>query len=705
VLPDVVQEKLDALPVSPGVYLFKDKKGVVVYVGKAKSLRSRVRSYFQDGSSDNRYFIPILQRTIGDLDTVVTGSEKEAAILENNLIKQHRPRYNVKLRDDKEYISLRLDPKSEWPRLWVVRRPSSDGARYFGPYHSATAARRTLHLVNKHFQLRTCTDAELKNRKRPCLQHQIKRCPAPCVLEVDKAWYDEQVRSVAMFLDGRHDELSEELDGRMRHAARQMAFELAAVYRDQLAAIDKVREEQRVVAVDELDRDVLGLHREGDLVELALLHVRRGRLADVATFSVKNAEIPEAEIVSAFLTQHYLAAGEAREDEGVGQGETASLPIPDEIIVPVVPEAAAGIAEWLSDRAGHKVLLLLPQRGHKVDLLALANDNAKHAFAEKRRASDDVQERLGQLKERLRLPTVPHRIECCDISHLGGKDTVGAIVAMLDGEPDKTRYRTFHVRGDVSKTEGGAKAPGGARGDGGDGELAVARVASSTSAAAGDDADDAIQVSLAGDDYRAMYEVLARRFRRGLRKAPARADHGEADEDAGLEWDLPDLFVVDGGKGQLAVALAAARDLGLHDLPIVALAKEKENILGETMVDRVYVPGQKNPIPLKSHSASMFFLARVRDEAHRFSNRARERLGKKQRFKSALDDVAGIGPKTKKALLQHLGSVKAIKAADDGTLLRVPGVTPRHVKALRAVYPAPAAPLADAGGGAADAEP
>ncbi len=650
-LPEIVTEKLEALPVSSGVYLFKDKQGVVVYVGKAKSLRSRVRSYFQEGSSDNRYFIPILQSTIGDFDTIVTGSEKEAFILENNLIKEHRPRYNVKLRDDKDYISLRLDVKEPWPRLWVVRRPTADPAgrlRYFGPYHSATAARRTLHLVNKHFQLRTCTDTEMRSRKRPCLQHQIKRCPAPCVLDVDRAWYAEQVRTVAMFLDGRHDELSRELASRMDEAARGMHFELAAVYRDQLSAIDKVREEQRVVAVDDTDRDVLGLHREGDLVELALLHVRRGKLADVVTFSIKSAEVPDEEVVAAFLGQHYgpsLVEGD----------EDVALPVPDEILVPVVPDAAAGIAEWLAERGGHKVLLLLPQRGHRATLLALANENAKHAFAEKRRASDDVSERLTQLKERLRLPTVPRRIECCDISHLGGADTVGAIVALMDGEPDKKRYRTFHVRG-----EGTSK-----------------RAAEETSGAGGEGA-----AALAGDDYRAMYEVLARRFHRGAK--PARDPAGNDDS-----WDLPDLFVVDGGKGQLAVALAAARDLGLHDLPIVALAKEKENVLGETLVDRVYLPGQKNPIPLKSHSASMFFLARARDEAHRFSNRARERLGKKKRFKSALDDVAGLGPNTRKLLLRHLGSVKAVQAASDETLLAVPGVSARHVSALRKVYPAP----------------
>jgi excinuclease ABC subunit C len=698
VLPEVVTEKLEALPASPGVYLFKDKKGNVVYVGKAKSLRSRVRSYFAESSSDNRYFIPILQRTIGDLDTIVTGTEKEAAILENNLIKEHRPRYNVKLRDDKDYISLRLRLEQEWPRLEVVRRPSPDGARYFGPYHSATAARRTLHLVNKHFQLRTCTDTEMRSRKRPCLQHQIKRCPAPCVLEVDRGWYDEQVKSVAMFLDGRHDELSQKLEQRMMDAARAMRFELAAVYRDQLTAIDKVREEQRVVAIDDVDRDVLGLHREGDLVELALLHVRRGKLADVATFSVKSAEVPDEEVVAAFLAQHYASsaspssppppASPSSSTASSGDDDAGDIPIPDEVIVPVVPDAASGIAEWLSERAGHKVLLVHPQRGHRVDLLALARDNASHAFNEKRRAADDVHERLTQLKDRLRLPTVPRRIECCDISHLGGRDTVGAIVALLDGEPDKKRYRTFHVRGDAasSKATDGAPTPGGGEAE---------------------ETAEAMSVSLAGDDYRAMYEVLARRFRRGLKRQEERAateggpeNDSEAEsetsaaDDERAEWDLPDLFVVDGGKGQLAVALGAARDLGLHDLPIVALAKEKENVLGDTMVDRVYLPGQKNPIPLRSHSASMFFLARARDEAHRFSNRAREKLGKRARFKSALDDVPGIGPKTKKSLLKTLGSMKAIKEADDAALLAVPGVTARHVKALRRVFPAPRPPAA-----------
>src|SRR3984957_3452667 len=348
-LPDLPLQKRPGLPPQPGVYLFKDKKGVVVYVGKAKSLRSRVRSYFQEAQGDTRAFIPVLQRTIGDLETIVAGNEKEATILENNLIKEHRPRYNIKLRDDKDFITLRLgrfgagDP---WPRLQVVRRPTRDGARYFGPYHSATAARRTLHLVNKHFQLRTCSDVEFASRKRPCLQHQIKRCPAPCVLPVERAWYGEQVDAVGKFLEGRHDELSRELVERMKQAARDMRFELAAVYRDQLRAIEKVREEQRVVTIDDVDRDVLGFYREGDLVEIALLHVRAGKLAEVATYSIKQAEIPDDEIVAAFVAQHFGASLAPVEGGPGGEPQATLVPalVPDEIVLPIEPEGMAGVA-------------------------------------------------------------------------------------------------------------------------------------------------------------------------------------------------------------------------------------------------------------------------------------------------------------------------------------------------------------------------
>jgi len=647
---ELLLQKLESLPVSPGCYLFKDKQGAVLYVGKAKSLRSRVRSYFQESSSDVRAFIPFLRKLAFDLDTIVTQSEKEAAILENNLIKEAKPRFNVKLRDDKEYLSLRLSTEHAWPRLELVRKPKPDEARYFGPYHSATAARRTLHLVEKHFQLRTCSDRELESRKRPCLKYQIKRCPAPCVYDVDPAEYAGQVHAVSLFLDGRHDELTRELKARMRVASQNLEFEVAAVCRDQLSAVESIREGQRVVSVTEGDQDVLGLYREGDLVELSVMLVRSGRVIDVASFSNRRVEVPDDEVVAAFLREHY------------GDGGSGEALIPEEIIVPVLPEGADGVAEWLAERrAGlvqgrhKKCELLAPARGPRKALLDMAVDNARHAFEEKRRAATDIDERLLKVQERLRLPTLPRRIECCDISHLGGQDTVGAVVALFNGLPDKKRYRTYKVR------------------------------------SAGD-----------GDDYRAMFEVLGRRFRRG-RDAAARdaaaasvappsevieaSALGEATETADAsdasEWQLPDLFVVDGGRGQLGVALAAAHDLGLHDLPICGLAKEKENVLGDKLVDRVYLPGQKNPIPLRPNSPELFLLARARDEAHRFSNRGRKKVGKKRRLASELDQIPGIGPKTRVALLKTLGSLAAVRSASDEMILAVPGVSKKHLGALR----------------------
>jgi excinuclease ABC subunit C len=675
-----LEAKLESLPKTPGVYLFKDKAGAVLYVGKAKSLRSRVKSYFQDAGSDTRYFIPILQKIVRDLETVVTASEKEAAVLENELIKQHQPRFNVKLRDDKDFLCLRLDERAEWPRLETVRRPSPDGARYFGPYHSATSARRTLHLVNKHFQLRTCSDAELASRRRPCLQYQIKRCPAPCVMKVDHAWYSEMVRSVGLFLEGRHDELSGELDRRMREASRAMEFELAALYRDQLRAVTAVREEQRVVSVKDVDQDVLGLYREASLAEVLVLEVRSGRVTDSVSYSLRGVELPNEEVLAGFLTEYY------------GSPERALTLIPDEILLPLLPDGAEGVAEWLGELRGKKVALHVPQRGPKVELLSMAAENAAHAFREKQRSHDDLDSRLEEIQQRLRLPAPPHRIECCDISHLGGGDTVGSIVSLLDGQPDRKHYRSYHVKSVAD-----------------------------------------------GDDYGAMYEVLARRFRRGkaaraeaaeaaraaaeaaepthdveeLEAGPESAEGEEALSGEGAseaapsreieapspieraaarteaEWDLPDLLVVDGGRGQLGVALSAARDLGLHDLPIVGLAKERETATGDKMVDRVYVPGQKNGIPLRSTSASLFFLARARDEAHRFANHIRKRLGKSRRLRSEIEDIPGLGAELRKTLLRELGSMSALKQATDEQILAVPGVSKRHLTALRKVIRAP----------------
>jgi excinuclease ABC subunit C len=651
--PAELESRLALLPARPGCYIFRDRRGDVLYVGKAKSLRSRVRSYFQAGSSDDRAFLPFLRSAFGRFETLVTETEKEAAILENSLIKEQRPRFNVKLRDDKEFLTLRLDPAQNWPRLDLVRRPERDKARYFGPYHSATAARRTLHLVEKHFQLRTCSDRDFETRKRPCLQYQIKRCSGPCVYEVDRQLYDEQVRAVSLFLEGRHDELSRELDERMRASSEQLEFELAALYRDQMQAIESVRQQQRVVAITDKDQDVVGLYREGDLVELAVLYIRSGRVIEAATFSQPRVEVPDNEVIASYLREHYS-------EEGL------DLLIPDEVIVPVLPEGAAGVAEWLSERrassalhTGRKVRktqLYCPERGVRRPLLDLAQENARHAFEEKRRAEQDVEERLGRLQARLRLPVLPRHIECIDISHLAGQDTYGSIVALKDGVPHKRDYRSYRVK-----------------------------------------------TAAAGDDYAAIYEVLSRRFLRGqLARDAALATVQPADAAGAAEtaasscssepadsvaerpaWALPDLLVVDGGRGQLAVALAAAHDLGLRDLSIVGLAKEKENTQGVKLIDRVYLPGQKNPLGLKPNAPELFWLARARDEAHRFANRARKKAGKRRRFASGLDGIAGIGPKTRQLLLQHVGGPERLRAVSDAELLAIEGVSARHVRALR----------------------
>lgn len=601
---DAAKRKLDKLPASPGVYVFHGADGKVLYVGKARSLRSRVRSYFQAGSSDLRAFVSRLERELVDIETFVTHTDKEAALLENQLIKSHQPKYNVKLRDDKEYLSLRLDARRDWPRLEVVRRPRPDGAQYFGPYHSATAARQTLRLVNRYFQLRTCTDSELRMRTRPCLQHQIKRCPAPCVLDVDEVEYRAQVANVARFLDGRHDELVRDLDERMKSASEDLEYERAAIYRDQIRAVERAREEQRVAGVQKSDQDVIGFHREGDQVEVAVLSMRGGRLFAVRALPLKRVAVPNDEMLGAFLRQHYA--------------ERPSLP--DEILVSVPIEMSEALEELLSEGRKRRVRIVEPKRGAKAKLLELARENAEHAFREKERAREDVVARLGELQKQLRLSRLPRRIECVDISHSGGEETVAVFVALQDGALAKERYRSFRVKG-----AGG------------------------------------------GDDYGAMYEVLIRRLRRGK-------NHEEG-------WDLPDLLVVDGGKGQLGVASRAREDIGLTELEIASVAKPRTTASGEEEGDRVFLPGQKNAIPVRSSSAlSLLLLAR--DETHRASNALRKKVGRKRRLRSELDDVAGVGPKTRGKLLRNLGSLREILAASEEQLVEA-GATRKQAQAIR----------------------
>lgn len=617
--PDRVTELLQALPTSAGCYLFKGADGQILYVGKAKNLKNRVKNYFQEGSSDTRPFLPLLRRWAEDVEVVLTSSELEALLLENTLIKKHKPRYNVRLRDDKTYPSLRLSRTEAWPRLRLVRRPAKDGATYYGPYTNGTAARKTLHVVTKHFQLRTCTDSDFASRTRPCLQYQIKRCAAPCVYEVDPAWYAEQVQNVALFLQGKHEDLAARVDTQMRSAAAEMKFELAAVYRDQLRALHSVGESQHVSLYDGRNRDVVGLWREGDRAHIAMVYVREGRVSGVRHFSFKGQNQDNQELLSAFVVQHYEPLS--------GEEE---IPVPEELLVPEELAEAGLLAEWLSGLAGRKVAVVHPLRTLRMELLNFARENAKNAAEAAKKSREDTEGRAAELKGILRMDRLPLRIECTDISHMGGQDTVGVVVAMTDGQLDKSRYRSFHVRGTMGQ-------------------------------------------HTAGDDYGAIREVLARRFARGKEEA----DDGS--------WQLPDLFVVDGGRGQLRMALEAAEEIGITGVTIAALAKEKENVLGEQLTDRVYLPGQKNPIPVRT-SAALSWLVQLRDEAHRFSNKMREKLGTRTRLASLLDGVPGIGPASKKALLTHIGGPEQIRRASDEKLLATPTMNARKLAALRTAF-------------------
>lgn len=596
--PEALQARLETLPNAPGCYLFRNKKSQVVYVGKARSLRQRVRQYFQPNSSDYRYFIPLLDRVLGDIETIVTATEKEAVILENSLIKEHHPKYNVRLKDDKDYLSIRLDKRAEWPRLQVVRRPKADGAEYFGPYPNATDARRAMHLVNRHFQLRTCTDQEFASRTRPCLEHQIKRCLGPCVLPVDQSAYEAQMEFVELFLRGKSTELATRLEGDMQDAAKALDFERAARMRDQLTAIRRVQETQRVAEVSDIDRDVYGMYREGDSVVVTLLLVRDGFVRDTQTSTFGRVELPDDELISSVLTSRYSSEGAT---------------IPDEVVLPCEPEGVDGIREWLSEKRGKSVMIAVPQRGSRSRLLALATENAQHAFREKRVAAAHAGGQSEALARALGLEEPPTTIECVDISHHAGAETVGAVVQLVDGVPNKKGYRSYHVH----------------------------------------------SVST-GDDYAAMYEVLSRRFKR--------AKEGEEG------WEFPDLFVVDGGRGQLGVAVAVLQELQVTGIAVCGLAKERENVAGEKVVDRVYQPGRKNPVTIRENGPALVLLARARDEAHRFANKIREDLHKKKRLGSVLDELPGVGKHTRVALLRHFGSLTKVGEATIAEMAAVAGV-------------------------------
>ena len=653
-LAEQLKQKLDTLPTQPGCYLMKDKAGDVVYVGKAVNLRSRVGQYFQERSGDTRAFIPFLEDLLSDVEVMITPSEKDAVLLENELIKKFRPRFNVKLRDDKNFISLRLSNTHPYPRLEVVRRIRKDGARYFGPFASASSIRETLSIVNRHFQLRTCTDSVMSNRRRPCLQYQIKRCPAPCVYSVPQEEYRRSVDEVALFLEGKADELTGQLTGRMKDASGKLEFERAAQLRDQLHAIERSLEKQRTVLGDLIDQDVLGFYREGPALEIHLLFFRNGRLTGGRSFGFGKQEFPSEELLSSFLDQYY---------------ESGAF-IPKELLLPVHLADAEMREVWLSEKKGERVRVHVPERGEKVRLVEMAMENARQSYEEKARSQKSQLEALTRLQSRLRLPRLPRRIECFDISTFQGQLTVGSQVVFSDGEPDKSGYRLFKVRGEA-----------------------------------------------AGDDFASMLQVLTRRLKRGIE-----------------EQNLPDLLVVDGGKGQLNVARAALKEaaLTLQDVPLAGLAKsrvledeerfaarqgfrvvdawatragpepEVPQIAGdaetgaavpqppprrgrsrqkgrfvksdiERSPERVFLPGQKNPVVLRQNTSELHLLARLRDEAHRFAITFHRKLRRERNFRSMLEEIPGIGDKRKRGLLSHFGSLRRIRAASAEEIAEVEG--------------------------------
>ena len=596
---ELLEKKLHAVPASTGVYLMKDEKGAVIYVGKAKSLRSRIRNYFQ--GADTRAMVPFLVSRVRDLDFVVTNTEKEAFLLENTLIKEHRPRYNVIFRDDKTYFSLRLDTRQDFPAFQLVRKIRKDGARYFGPYPSGLAAKETLKYLHQLFPLRTCKDREFKTRRRPCIEYEIRNCVGPCVGLVGKEEYRKFIDDSILFLEGRESKLLDVLKKRMAEAAENLEFEEAARLRDQIAAVETTVEKQRMVSAEFKDQDVFGLYREDDHVQVCILRIREGKTLGTKKFPPVRTAAADAEILSSLLRQYY----------------DAELFIPEEVVIPEAIEDGDILAEWLSEKRGKKADLIVPRRGPRRDLVGIARQNAEDIFKSERAVRMDEETAMTLLRDKLHLHRLPRRIECFDISNLGGQLPVGSLVSFVDGKPDKAGYRLFHVRG----VEG-------------------------------------------ADDYASMYEVLKRRYEN--------------------RENLPDLLMVDGGRGQVGMAVTVLRELGIGNLDVIGLAKgsapggdEGDARRRPSMKeqDHFYLAGRKDPVYLIKYPAALFFLQRIRDEAHRFAITHHRRRMEKRDVRSLLDDIPGVGAAKKKALLRHFGDIDSIRRAGPEELQKVPGIT------------------------------
>jgi len=596
-----LEAKLRALPARPGVYLFKDKEGKVIYVGKAANLRSRVRSYF-GAPSNLPSKIQRLVPTIQDLDFVITRSEQEALILECDTIKRYSPKFNASLKDNKTFPYLKIDIREDWPGVYITRRVQKDGARYFGPFASPGSVRKTLRLIKKIFPYRSCNKRIDGKDKRPCLDYHIHQCLGPCIGAVDKEEYREVINRVILFLQGKQELILRELDAKMKAAAQQLQFEKAALLRDQISAIEEVIEGQRIATTLQGEKDVIGLAQDETLAYVALFSIRNNKLVGQDYFVMEGTQGDSpGQIMTSFVKQYYASASY----------------IPSLILLQHPVDESAVLSQWLSQQRGGRVELDVPQKGAKKKLVETVAENAARGLEIaqlKEMKAEVVSSGLQELKNRLRLPKMPRRIECYDVSNIQGTLAVASMVVLEKGWPKPAHYRRFRI-----KTVAGA------------------------------------------DDYAMIQETLRRRFKRGLT--------GE-----GTWGIIPDLVLIDGGRGQLNAAREVRQELELDSIPMASLAKEKED---------VFIPGEPGPVNIPKDSPALHILQRARDEAHRFAISYHQKLRRKGFITSALDNIPGIGPKRKKALLKKFGSVEAIRKASLDELSQTAGITSALAKKVK----------------------
>jgi excinuclease ABC subunit C len=603
---------LKHLPDKPGVYLLKDAQERVLYVGKAQSLRNRVRQYWQAGRSAAPLRIESAIDSVVDVETTLTDTVSEALLLEANLIKRYQPRFNVRLKDDKSYPFIKVTLADDFPRIERTRKLPSDGSRYFGPYASASSVDESMNLIRRIFPFRTCTIEIREGQRaleRPCLLFHIKRCQGPCIEAIDKASYRADIEQVMLFLEGHQEQVSRALRREMGAASEALRFERAAALRDKVRAIERTMESQKMAGFAKRVLDVLGYARSGNEAAVQLFAIRDGKTLSRDIFLLENlVAATDEEALASFLKQYYARAGS----------------VPPRVLVPMRLAEAGELEEFLTSRAGRRVTLVVPQRGEGRKLMALAARNASETLEREqvRWLADEgkTAQALAELADALLLPGPPGRIECYDISTIQGTSTVGSMVVFEDGMPRTGEYRRFRIR------------------------------------------------EVAGqDDFASHREVLRRRFRRALD-----AEEGAAEQ---LRWRLPDLVIIDGGKGQASAARAVLDDLGLHDLPLAGLAKEREEL---------FLPGRTDPIVLPATSGALYLLQRLRDEAHRFAVTYHRQVRARAATRSVLDDLAGVGPARRRALLRVFGSSRALKTATVDEIAAVPGIGRALAERIRA---------------------